>query len=63
MMSLLQAVGDGGQGWGNFILYVFTNKQMRERLFSCCHKSPDPETSAIQHNQQYNRFYNTTENN
>ena len=59
-ITFAQGIGDGGQGWGNLILYVFTTKEIRERLFSC-HKSPTPKSSAIQRNQ-YNRFYNTTQN-
>ena len=27
-----QAVGDGGQGWGNAILYIFLSPVIRERL-------------------------------
>ena len=27
-----QAIGDGGQGWGNAILYVFLSPTIRERL-------------------------------
>lgn len=29
----MQAVGDGGQGWGNAILYVFLSPVIRSRLF------------------------------
>lgn len=28
-----QAIGDGGQGWGNVILYVITSAKIRQRLF------------------------------
>lgn len=31
-LSFLQAIGDGGQGWGNAILYIFMSPVMRERL-------------------------------
>ncbi len=31
--SAPQAVGDGGQGWCNAILYVFLSSTMRRRLF------------------------------
>ncbi len=33
-LSLLfpQAIGDGGQGWGNAILYIFLSSVIRERL-------------------------------
>jgi hypothetical protein len=31
--SILQAIGDGGQGWGNAILYVFFSPEIRRRLF------------------------------
>ena len=30
----LQAIGDGGQGWGNAILYVFLSPTMRQKLFT-----------------------------
>lgn len=43
---ILQALGDGGQGWGNFILYVLASSKIRNRLFGwlidrlpCCSKS------------------------
>lgn len=29
----MQAIGDGGQGWGNFILYVLASEKIRNRLF------------------------------
>ena len=29
----MQAIGDGGQGWGNAILYIFASKIVRKRLF------------------------------
>ena len=29
----LQAIGDGGQGWGNAILYIFFSPVIRSRLF------------------------------
>ena len=32
-MLCVQAVGDGGQGWGNAILYIFFSPVMRSRLF------------------------------
>ena len=32
-MLLLQAVGDGAQGWCNSILYVFLSPKIRRRLF------------------------------
>ena len=28
----MQAIGDGGQGWGNAILYVFLSPTIREKL-------------------------------
>ena len=38
-----QAIGDGGQGWGNVILYIFTSEKLRKRLFGwmtvCVHNS------------------------
>ena len=30
----MQATGDGGQGWGNCILFVFASKELREGLFN-----------------------------
>ena len=30
----LQAIGDGGQGWGNAILYVFLSPTIRQKLFT-----------------------------
>ena len=35
-LSFPQAIGDGGQGWGNFILYVMVSGKVRNKLFSCC---------------------------
>lgn len=32
MFISLQAIGDGGQGWGNAILYIFLSPIIRERL-------------------------------
>jgi len=29
---LFQALGDGGQGWANAILYIFSSKIMREKM-------------------------------
>ena len=29
---MLQAIGDGGQGWGNAILYIFLSPVIRQRL-------------------------------
>jgi len=29
-----QAIGDGGQGWGNAILYVFLSPTIRQKLFT-----------------------------
>ena len=49
----LQAIGDGGQGWGNFILYVFGTKQLRDKMF--CYQSQDnPDSLGT---SQHNRFY------
>ena len=37
---LHQALGDGGQGWGNVFLYILSSPKIRERLFYClCHPS------------------------
>ena len=30
---MLQAIGDGGQGWGNCIVYIFLSSDMRKKLF------------------------------
>ena len=30
---IIQAVGDGGQGWGNAVLYIFFSPVIRSRLF------------------------------
>lgn len=32
VLAILQAIGDGGQGWGNAILYIFLSPVIRERL-------------------------------
>ena len=32
LLILFQAIGDGGQGWGNAILYVFLSPTIREKL-------------------------------
>jgi len=29
---LFQSIGDGGQGWANAILYIFSSKTMREMI-------------------------------
>jgi len=31
----LQAIGDGGQGWGNLVLYIVASDKIRNRLFTC----------------------------
>jgi len=31
-LILFQAIGDGGQGWANAILYIFSSKTMREKM-------------------------------
>ena len=33
-VSLMQAIADGGQGWGNCILFVLASKELREGLFN-----------------------------
>jgi len=43
--SLLQAIGDGGQGWGNLILYVFGTKQLRDKLLWCGRSKGSPKIS------------------
>lgn len=34
--GIIQAIGDGGQGWGNFVLYILASGKIRRRLLSCC---------------------------
>ena len=34
-LLLLQAIGDGGQGWGNFVLYILASDKIRNRLLRC----------------------------
>lgn len=38
--TYIQAIGDGGQGWGNVLLYVLASDKIRTRLlgqmFGCC---------------------------
>ena len=33
ILVLLQAIGDGGQGWGNALLYIFLSPVIRQELF------------------------------
>ena len=33
LLNDTQAIGDGGQGWGNAILFILFSKSIRERLF------------------------------
>ena len=33
-LSLMQAIGGGGQGWVNAILYIFLSSTIRTRLFN-----------------------------
>ena len=33
MSTLPQALGDGGQGWGNVVLFVLASDKIRTRLF------------------------------
>lgn len=47
MHTLPQAIGDGGQGWGNALLYVFLSSTIRQELFcltclraKCCPRKP-----------------------
>ena len=71
-----QAIGDGGQGWGNVILYIFASEKLRKRLFGwmivCVHKPKclshtDCPTKPIVHGfkEQYASINNhlTTMNN
>ena len=33
-----QSVGDGGQGWGNVLLYIISSPKIRQRLlYDLCH--------------------------
>lgn len=56
---ILQAIGDGGQGWGNFILYVFSTKQLRDKMFCSCKTRSSTNTLQSSH---HNRFYSHTDN-
>lgn len=72
-----QAIGDGGQGWGNVILYIFTSEKFRKRLFGwkpvCVRdskqvdhqKKPIIRGSKEQHNKYaaINNYCPTTVNN
>lgn len=33
-LSPFQSIGDGGQGWGNILLYVFSSPKIRQRLWN-----------------------------
>lgn len=50
LLSFLQAIGDGGQGWGNFILYVIVSDKVRSRLLTCCalERATPPQNHHIQ---------------
>lgn len=39
----IQAIGDGGQGWGNFILYVMVSDKIRNKLLGCCRRRHKPK--------------------
>lgn len=46
VIGILQAIGDGGQGWGNAVLYIFLSPIIRERLMmewcgKCAEKAED----------------------
>jgi len=36
-----QAIGDGGQGWGNVLLYVLASDKIRQRLYKRLTGQPD----------------------
>ena len=65
-----QAIGDGGQGWGNVILYIFASEKLRKRLLGwmiCVHKPKslshtDCPTKPIAH-QFKEQYASTTMNN
>lgn len=59
ILAYLQAIGDGGQGWGNFILYVFSTKQLRDKMFCSCKTRSSTNTLQSSH---HNRFYSHTDN-
>lgn len=42
----MHAIGDGGQGWGNAILYIFASTKIRDRMFGWLYK---PILGAILH--------------
>ncbi len=47
-LSLAQAIGDGGQGWANFFLYVIVSDKVRTKLLHCC--TPDLTPNDLQEN-------------
>ena len=56
MHTLPQAIGDGGQGWGNALLYVFLSSTIRQELFclTClrvkfCPRKSDRDETAHEH--------------
>lgn len=59
-LSSQQAVGDGGQGWGNVILYVITSAKIRQRLFGwmmVCSRDSKPKTPSQTVNHPINRTF------
>ncbi len=61
----MQAIGDGGQGWGNAVLYVLLSPTVRTRLYNslcgrCLHALEDrlgcdPETDTTTSPKPVNR--------
>lgn len=59
----MQAIGDGGQGWGNFILYVLASGKIRNRLFGwmvdclpCCSGGTAVTSTDDPHPKQNNGY-------
>lgn len=64
MLCYLQAIGDGGQGWGNFILYVLASGKIRNRLFGwmvdclpCCNRGTVEASTEEPHHPHLNNGY------
>lgn len=52
-----QAIGDGGQGWGNFILYVMVSKKVRNKLLTCCSRRESCSNLNNQLDQKSSSIY------
>lgn len=61
IVHLIQAIGDGGQGWANGVLYVLFSPKIRERLicqplYCCCDQVMayyDTFGHQVNHNEQH----------